>query len=180
MNTPSQGLPPTTLYYRFALADAFIVDSRGHVNGDVGPAPLQRCWEKGGGRSFFQPCSRFVRPAAVTAVRLVSGSLWVHRLFPLLPLQEKLENCNLNNANGATPDLSCWFNHTKCSSGLITTHTARVLLFNDLGCEAGHCGLCLGKNQAKYLARRREFPPQTQHIHLVISGRSRGRRGLFF
>lgn len=146
MNTHSHGLPLTTLYYRFALADAFIVDSRGHVNGDVGPAPLQRCWEKGkekkGGFSNHVP-GLFVQ---LPAPRLVSGSLWVRRLFPLLPLQEKFENCDLNNANGATPDHSCWFNHTKCSSGLITTHAGRVLLFNDSGCDAGHCLLCLGEN----------------------------------
>lgn len=42
MNTHGLGLPLTTVYYRFALADAFIVDSRGHGNGDVGPAPRQR------------------------------------------------------------------------------------------------------------------------------------------
>lgn len=52
----------------------------------------------------------------------VQASLWRStRDFPsatgAVGLQEMTENCDCNNAGGATPDRSRLFNHTKYSSG---------------------------------------------------------------
>lgn len=91
------------------------------------------------------------------------------------------ENCDCNNAGGATPGHSRLFSRTKYSLGLMTD-TGRDLLFNDLVCGTGRNVLCLKKMKSRICGCVKVSRRDTQdlsHIHMVRSSRAKWDTGFF-
>lgn len=150
MNTHRHRVTLTT-YYGFVLASAFIFDSS-LCKCRCRTSFTAVCW-KTQGFSNHLPRLLIQLPLFCDWSQICCGSratIWHFCFdFPIaagtMRLQEMTENCDCNNANGPKPDLNCLFNHTKFSSGLITTDTGRDPLSNDLVCDTVQYVLCLRK-----------------------------------